>query len=32
MTLTARLDHADRLVSADAGFMSLNDRAGGAIG
>ncbi|MFW2853120.1 sensor histidine kinase [Sphingomonas sp. TX0543] len=32
MTLSARLDSSDRLVSADAGFSTLNDRAGGAIG
>ncbi|WEK43025.1 MAG: HAMP domain-containing sensor histidine kinase [Candidatus Sphingomonas colombiensis] len=32
MALTARLDHADRLVSADADFTMLNDRAGGAVG
>ena len=30
--LTARLDCADRLVSADADFVALNDRAGGAVG
>lgn len=32
MTLSAQLDHADRLVSADDGFGALNDRAGGAMG
>ncbi len=31
-TLTARLDHADVLVDADADFTALNDRAGGLVG